>query len=537
MHDICTRLAVAFLAILLPCCFVPLALAQTESATIAGRVSDPSGAIIPGATLRLVNIDKGTETDAKTNSSGVYVLPGIQPGRYRIQVERDGFKVANLVGLTVNVQDNLEENFRLEVGSVSESITVSAGENNINTTDASVSTVVDRQFVENMPLNGRSFQDLEILAPGVVQVQSSGAGWSGEITVNGQRSEGNYFTVDGVSGNIGTSITNSFEGAGFAGNLPGETMLGTTQSLVSVDALQEFRASTSTYSAEFGRSPGGQFSFTTRSGTNTLHGSAYDYLRNNAFDANNWFNNHAIPRVARQAERQNDFGGTLGGPVTIPRFYSGKDRTFFFFSYEGLRLVVPYAVQQYSVPDLCFRGQTSQCASGDTAAPADLQPFLNAFPIANGPEDGLNDGLALYNLAYSAPDSLDSIGLRIDHSFGDRLKLFGRYAYTPSSGWSLSHAAGKSSEAVSVQGITLGATNSFTNTQANELRFNITQNDMHESITNTTYGGATPLDYTNIPGPNGESLPTQGSDFGFLLLFGGEPELIFQDTRSSLINA
>src|SRR5258708_4451154 len=142
----------------------------------------------------------------------------------------------------------------------------------------------------------------------------------------------NYFIVDGVSGNTGTQPGQFGGGAGYAGAVPSGSVVGTTQSQVSIDALQEFRASTSTYSAEYGRTPGGQFSFITRSGTNEWHGSAYDYLRNDKFDANNWFNNSL--RIKRQPERQNDFGGTLGGPIIIPRLYNGRNKTFFFFSYE-----------------------------------------------------------------------------------------------------------------------------------------------------------------------------------------------------------
>ena len=161
---------------------------------------------------------------------------------------------------------------------------------NINTVDAAVSTVVDRQFVANMPLNGRSFQSLLTLVPGVAAVVSSrGQGQSGSMSVNGQRTESNYFMVDGVSANTGAYPSTPGWGGGYSGSTPGETALGTTQSLVSVDALEEFRATTSTYSAEYGRFPGGQFSFTTRSGANDLHGSLFHYFRNDVLDANNWF--------------------------------------------------------------------------------------------------------------------------------------------------------------------------------------------------------------------------------------------------------
>src|SRR5260370_36839968 len=337
----CTLCALS-LSVFLTCLTVPSGtLAQTELAGVYGRVTDPSGAVIGDAEVEIKNVEKNVSVAVKTNQDGLYTIPSLHPGHYLINVRKPGFKSVTVTELTLNVQDNVVRSFALQVGSIAEAVTITADDFHINTTDAAVSTVIDRKFVENIPLNGRSFQDLLTLAPGVVAVPAF-LGSTGEISVNGQRTEANYFTVDGVSVNTGIlASNNSFNGAGVSGGLPGETVLGTTQSIVSIDALQEFRASTSSYSPEYGRTPGGQFSFSTRSGTNDWHGSAFDYFRNDAMDANNWFNNAAVPPVPRLAERQNDFGGTLGGPVEIPGLYRGKDKTFFFFSYEGLRLWVP----------------------------------------------------------------------------------------------------------------------------------------------------------------------------------------------------
>jgi len=158
--------------------------------------------------------------------------------------------------------------------------------------------------------------------------------------------------------------------------------------------MEEFRINTSSYSAEYGRTPGAQISIQTRSGKNQRHGSAFDYFRNNEMDANNWFNNAA--GIGRPAERQNDFGGTFGGPVLIPGVYQGKDRTFFFFSYEGVRLQVPQAAVTQWVPDSTLR----------STAPVALQPVLNAFPLPNGPEQ--TSDMALFTSAYSTPSSLNA---------------------------------------------------------------------------------------------------------------------------------
>jgi hypothetical protein len=172
-------------------------------------------------------------------------------------------------------------------------------------------------------------------------------GAGGDFSVNGQRTASNNYVVDGVSANVGAG-----NGFGVSGNpatggaLASSTALGTTQSLVSVDALQEFRVLSSTYSAEYGRSPGGQFTFQTRSGANAIHGTAFDYLRNSYFDANDWFNDHY--QVAQPALRQNDFGGTIGGPIVLPMVYNGHNRSFFFVSYEGLRLTQPQAASSQS---------------------------------------------------------------------------------------------------------------------------------------------------------------------------------------------
>jgi len=382
--------------LLLSCSAMTTTRAQTETATISGLITDESGAVMPGAEVMLTSVDRGTVQNATTNNAGIYVFANVQPGRYQVKVDKPGFKQVDFLGLIVNVQDHIEQNFRLQVGSVLESVTVEANGSNINTTDATVSTVVDRRVVENMPLNGRSFQDLILLSPGVVTNNpQSGArnNESGEFSVNGQRTESNYYTVDGVSANVGISpgIPNS---AATSGSIAVSSALGTTQTLVSIDALEEFRVQSSTYSAEYGRNPGAQISFSTRSGTNQWHGTAFEYLRNDFFDANDWFNNYY--GKPESALRQNDFGGTLGGPVEVPHLYNGKDKTFFFFSYEGLRVIQPQPAAVSYAPDLALR----------QSAPAVLQPVLNAYPIPNGPD--LGNGLAEYIGNWSNPSSIDA---------------------------------------------------------------------------------------------------------------------------------
>lgn len=465
-----------------------------QTAQITGQVSDPSAAVIRGAVLEIVNQQTSETIRTKTNRGGIYTALAVRPGYYSVAVSAPGFATEVVRDLSVEVAAKLSLNYVLHPGSVAETVTVDGSGISLNTTDASVSTVIDRQFVANMPLNGRSFQSLLTLVPGVTVVPSPfGQGESGEIAVNGQRTEANNFMIDGVSANTGQA--NGYGGspvwgAGFSGATPAETALGTTQSLVSVDALQEFRATTSTYSAEFGRTPGGQFSINTRSGTNQWHGSAFDYLRNGAMDANDWFNN--TYGIARPAMHQNDFGGTFGGRVFIPKLYDGQDKTFFFFSYEGLRVQSPVAAQTYDVPTLAVRQNAS----------TGFQQILDAFPMPSDNGTDFGDGLATFIGGYSNPGSVDSSSLRVDHTFNDHFNVFGRVYYTPSSlgGRYVDNPSILTPVSSKVKGVTLGATNLLSNRLSNDLRFNLTANDQNAGYSFTNYGGATPLNVGGLPG-------------------------------------
>jgi hypothetical protein len=457
---------------------------QADTATVSGVVTDQSGAIVIGAEVRVTNAETNITSAGASNQSGVYLVTGLKPGRYRIQVWKDGFKGINLTDLILNVQDSIDRNFTLQVGSTSESISVEGNALQINTQDAAVSTLVDRQFAENLPMNGRSFQSLIDLTPGVV-VTAGGVQDSGQFSVNGQRASSNYWTVDGVSANVGSSV--SIGGNGTAGAVGTTSAFGGTNSLVSVDAMQEFRIQTSTYAPEFGRTPGGQISIVTRSGTNQFHGAAFNYLRNDIFDANNWFNGYTNnPPLPKAKERQNDFGGTFGGPIL-------KDRTFFFFSYEGLRLRLPQTALT-TVPDLSAR---------QNAIPA-VQPFLNAFPFDPNQPD-LGNGIAQFNASFSNPATLDAYSLRVDHKLNDKLTLFGRYNYSPS-GIDQRGAGGSTlstvdSSRITSQTVTIGSTWAISPRTNNELRFNYSRTDASSEAFLDDFGGAVPLGSLPLPSP------------------------------------
>ena len=374
---------------------IPRLSAQMETATLRGTVRDPNGLPVPEAGITTTRIETGTVATTRTNETGIYFFTGLVPGRYRMEVQKAGFNEVATKDFSLSVQQKLEQDFSLEIGSTTQTITVDSSTLAIDTQDATVSTVVDRQFAENLPLNGRSFQSLIQLTPGVVLTANNGSE-TGQFSVNGQRADANYWTVDGVSANIGISAA-GYVGEGLAGSLGATNVFGGTNSLVSVDALQEFRIQTSTYAPEFGRTPGGQISIVTRSGTNQFHGSGFDYLRNDALDANDWFANTAgLPKAK---ERQTDFGGTFSGPIL-------KNKTFFFFSYEGLRLQLPQTALAL-VPDT----NPLDPYSRQFAEPA-LQPYLNAYPLPNGPEvldaNGNHQGVAQFDTAFSNPGSLNA---------------------------------------------------------------------------------------------------------------------------------
>lgn len=485
MTTLARLLRISLLVVLVTFLFAAYAtMGQTETGTVSGLISDETGGAVPGAEVQLLNVQRGTTTDAKTNGAGIYVFAGVEAGMYQIKVQKAGFKQVDLLSLIVNVQDHIEENVRLQVGSVSESVTVNADDIHINTTDASVSTVVDRQFAENLPMNGRSFQTLIDLTPGVVLTAGNGGTDTGQFSVNGQRGSSNYWMVDGVSANLGTSTL--FGGNGTAGAVGTTSVLGGTNSLVSVDALQEFRIQTSTFAPEFGRTPGAQISIVTRSGGNQFHGSLFDYLRNDIFDAGDWFNGTTNPPLPKAKERQNDFGGTFGGPIL-------KNRTFFFFSYEGLRLRLPTTTLT-GTPDLNARQNASSA----------MKPFLNAFPF-DSKQPELGNGVAQFNASYSIPATLDDYSVRVDHKLSEKLNVFARYNYSPSEilqrgpfGTSLNTVL---DSRITAQQATIGSTWMISPHWGNELRLNYSRADASGRTFLDSFGGASPLTSLPFPAP------------------------------------
>jgi hypothetical protein len=464
------------------------AVTQTESARISGRVTDQSGAVISGAECKITNIETNVSTTTATNQDGIYVIPDLRPAIYRLTIKKEGFRTVVQPSLQLYVQDAVNENFTLAIGPTSETVTV-LGVPLLQTDSASVSTVVDDQFVQNMPLNGRSFQSLIAVVPGVVFTsQSEGAG---QFAVNGQRSNANYFTIDGVSANFG-SVPFVDLGQTLGGAIPAFTSGGGTNSLVSVDAMQEFRIQTSSYAPEYGRVPGGQISIVTKSGTNQFHGTAFDYLRNDIFDARNYFD---APPLVKPTLRQNDFGATLGGPIF-------KNKTFFFFSYEGLRLLLPQTASQ----------KAFYTASARAAVAPVYRPVIDALPLPTGPpidptcDNITNPCMANISAVWSNPSNINATSIRVDHILTKKITLFARYNHAPSYD-GFRNFEEVQYDHVNTDTLTGGAIITFASTKLNDFRANWSR------TTGTTISVLTNFD-GGVPPPMSTFFPP-GSPYSF----------------------
>ncbi len=434
------------LAVAVSCICLPLAAQETGG--LSGFVWDPAGALVAGASITAVNEETGFRRVAETDAAGVWQAPYLYPGRYKLTVRKEGFRTMVRFGVLLDARASVRVDFHLQIGDVLEVVTVPGTPTLTDSDSLSPSTLVDRNWIDHLPLDGRGILTLLELAPGSIVTPATG-GEAGQFTVNGQRPNANYFTVDGASANTGAN------GGGLpaqlaGGSLPAMTAFGSLQALASVEALDEFQLRSSTFTGQYGPLPGGQVALSTRSGSNEFHGVAFGVFRNEVLDANDWFANST--GQPRQALRFADFGGALGGPLR-------RNRTFFFVSYEGLRLRQPYTWQS-TVPSLATRAG---------AAPI-FQPILNAFPVPNGPY--LGGGITEWNGFSSRPSGFDGVSARIDHALTTRLLIFGRFSDTPSStALGLSEA-----DAVNLQdrAATVGVNAAISPSAANEFRANWT---------------------------------------------------------------
>ncbi len=400
----------------------PVAFAQDATGTITGTVSDQSGSVVPNAAVLIVETQTGIKHETTSNSSGAYTVPQLPVGIYSVSASKQGYKIAKQDGLRLNITDVARVDLSLTVGSTSETVTVTASHIELNTENAEVATTISEREVSDLPLNGRNFQQLMTLDGSAYSIGSSVQNQfrgsqslygGGVVGAGGSRSDDVGFLIDGLN--------NRDIGFGSAILIP------------SIDALQEFKFQTKTYSAEYGGATT-QVQLHFKSGTNSLHGTAYEFVRNNDFDARG-FNQTSVPRLD-----QNQFGYSLGGPVFIPKLYNGRNRSFFFANYEGLRVKSNSAPQFFWVPTA---DQWSGKIGQNIVDPLTQLPF----PGTDGqtvPSDRISQfakgyqALALQPNSTSTygnftgeagnPDNADQQNYRLDQNLGANNTLFFRYS-------------------------------------------------------------------------------------------------------------
>ena len=321
------------LVIILTIAIPTFARAQRITGTLTGRVTDPTGAVIPKADVQVINDDTKVVTVVHAADDGNFAAPSLPPGHYSVLVAQPGFKQLDRHGITLQVDQTINLDLTLAVGSITETVDVTRQQQVINTETSDNGAVIESKEILTLPLNQRDPFSLVLLTPGVTG--STSEYFAGmQFNVNGGRKGTTDILVNGVS------------------STPPSDGVNEMTIFPSVDAVEEFKVQTSNFSAEFGASGGGIINVVTKSGTSTFHGTAYDFFRNSYLDANNYFAN--LNHVALGAFKRNQFGGTIGGPIIIPKLYDGRKKTFFFFSYEGLRQKSQSTTTQ-TVPTLAMR--------------------------------------------------------------------------------------------------------------------------------------------------------------------------------------
>ena len=443
--------------------------------TIVGVVKDASGGVVPGALITVTNTQTGFKRETTSNATGNYTVPALPPGRYNVQAEMQGFRKELIKEMDLQVDQTARLDISLTVGSPNETVEVRTEIPMLNTENPALGQVIDNKRLLELPLNGRQFLELALQVPGVVtgnggpqtgdSTMFQRPGMNSSISVSGGRSQNNSYLLDGTQ-NTDPDV-NAFVVS------------------PSVDSVQEFKMETRNYSAEFGRSSGGQINVVTKSGTNQLHGSLYEFLRNDAVDARPFNNPGKLPKY-----RRNQFGATLGGPIL-------RDRTFFFASYEGLRrvegqstsLTVPLMAQRTGD----FTGTTAiydpQTTRPDPTDPTGKRSIRTQFSGNIIPASRLNpiafnilkDYVPAPNQPGTANNYLDTRSsrqrtnqesLRIDHRFSSKDMLFGRHIISNETSFVPSGLPGSGTYAYArAQNFTLSETHVFGPSLVNEAKF------------------------------------------------------------------
>ncbi|HKB09317.1 MAG TPA: carboxypeptidase-like regulatory domain-containing protein, partial [Vicinamibacterales bacterium] len=501
------------------------AAAQAVTGTILGTVTDTTGAAVPGATVTLTNLGTGLTRSIVTDSVGDYTVPSLPTGKYRLVAELPGFRTVTMPDIELGVDQHLRFNVQLSIGTVSETVTVAGSSPLVQITTSELGTTVQEEQIKTLPLNGRNFVNLTRTVPGVVRgipgANIDGAGslaWraSASFSANGQRPRDNNYMLDGVDNN--------------------ETWLQTVVLFPSVDALDEFKMQTSTYSAEFGHSLGGVVNLQIKSGSNQSHGSLFEFLRNDAFDANNFFNNRA--GRPKPDFSQHQFGGTSGGPIV-------KDKTFYFFDYQGYRVsqgqtylsTVPSLKMRNGdfselnrviydpVTHLPFTGNQIPQVRWDAAARNILNQLIpepNTAGVTSANGQTINN--YLINPTLERQDN--QIDIKVDHALSSANRFFSRYSYEkthrllpatlPHGDAGFTFGAGEGN--IKAQGLAFNDTHTFSAKWLNEFR--VGWSSIKFLMTPVDYG-TNPAQAVGIPGVNLGDTTSAMSQIVFTTTTGG----------------
>jgi hypothetical protein len=536
------ELVVCFVLAVLSPIGLRVAQAQVDAATIVGSVHDATGAVVPNAAVTATDLGTNTKSTTHTDNTGNYVLTPLKIGNYAVSVESQGFKTQTRSGITLQIQDRLRIDFTLEVGAVTEQVSVVADASLVQTETSSLGDVIASKQITDLPLNGRDYTQLATLTTGIVKITENGGGINGatsatngnaggSFVANGTRGNLNNFMLDGIDNNSNDNAGNILK--------------------TSVDAIQEFKVQTSTYSAEFGRSGGAVINATIKSGTNQFHGTAFEFLRNSALDARGFFEPADQPKAPF---KQNQFGGVFGGPIK-------KDKTFFFGDYQGTRVraantyivTVPTAAEingdfsallgdQVATDALgrpVYQGEIFNPASTRTVngsvvrdafgfdrttglpipGQANIIPASAMDPIARNvaalyPAPTIGGALT-NNYAVNGPgrDTIDQMDARIDHNISPRNQLFGRFSLSQRTRFQTPPLpgiadGGNYSTGNYFEG-TRGAVFAYTATinpaVVNELRVGFNRNRYRDNI--PAYGQVYPPGGLAVPGvPNNDTI-------------------------------
>jgi hypothetical protein len=507
-----------------------LAYGQVDTATIVGTIHDASGAVIVGGTITATATDTGIRTAAKTDSTGNYVVTPLRIGNYSVTVEATGFKTETHGGIVLQVQDRLRLDFTMQVGSVNETVNVEAEVPVIQTESTSLGSVVASQQITDMPLNGRDYTQLATLTTGVVKItESSGningassqtnGNAGGAFAVNGTRGNLNNFMLDGIDNNSNDNAGNVLQ--------------------TNVDAIQEFKVQTSNYSAEFARSGGAVINATIKSGTNQFHGTAFDFLRNDDLDSRGFFEPAGTPKAPY---KQNQFGGTLGGPIR-------KNKTFFFMDYQGTRVATSQTDISTVPTPAEIGGNFSGILGGQVGTDAQGGPVYanqifdpNSTNIVNGnvvrtpfpgniiPGSRLDSISSAVAQLYPAPnvpgalannyivdalgnEQVDQADVRVDHTISDRQQIFARFSLSqedrfqtpPLPGLADGGSYSTGNYLDDTRGAVVGYTFTISPTMVNELRIGF--NRAHYIDNTPAYGQNYPPAGLDVPGvPNNATV-------------------------------